>query len=109
MIALPIVWGIIAGTAVLSAVVTQALPYVPKYWSAFIGAIKRVFTKRATTPKLNVYCDDLSKRIDDLQEQINELREQMDNVAKNSYGRERNRKNNIRREVREYLKELQND
>lgn len=58
--------------------------------------------QRKTRIPHNVYCDDL-------QTQINELKEQMDNVAKNHYNRELNRKNNIRRDVREYLKELQND
>ena len=61
--------------------------------------IKQYFTKKKHTPK--VYCDDL-------QQQINELKEQMDNVAANSYSRETNRKNNIRREVRSYLEELRN-
>jgi FtsZ-binding cell division protein ZapB len=41
-----------------------------------------------------------------LQQQIDELKEQMNNVAKNAYRRETNRKNNVRREVREYLNEL---
>lgn len=59
--------------------------------------IKSFFTRKNTQP--NVYCDDL-------QSQIDELKEQMDNVAKNSYRREQNRKSNIRREVRDYLAEL---
>ena len=41
-----------------------------------------------------------------LQKKVTELEEQMDNVAQNSYRRETNRKNNIRREVRDYLAEL---
>ena len=42
----------------------------------------------------------LTERIDDLQEQV-------DNLIEIKYNRDRNRKNNIRRDVREYLKELQ--
>ena len=42
----------------------------------------------------------LTERVDDLQEQIN-------NLVEVKYTRDRNRKNNIRRDVRDYLKELQ--
>jgi len=45
--------------------------------------------------------------INSIEKRLTELEGQMDNVAKNSYRRETNRKNNIRREVRDYLKELQ--
>ena len=61
--------------------------------------IKQYFTKKKHTPK--VYCDDL-------QSQIDELKEQLNNVAENHYRRETNRKNNIRKTVREYLEELRN-
>ena len=86
-------------TAILSSIITTMMPMLPKYWYAFKNAIKRVFTRK---PKTNVYCDDLSKRIDDLEEQIN-------NIAEIQATQQRNRKYNIRRDVREYLKELQND
>ena len=96
---LPFMVVVIVFTALLSSVVTSALPYVPKWFRAFKYVVRRKFTRK---PKQNVYCDDLSKRIDELEEQI-------DNLAKNHYRRETNRKNNVRREVRDYLKELQND
>ena len=41
MIAMPLVVLLIVGTALLSAVVTQALPYVPKWWNALKHSIKR--------------------------------------------------------------------
>ena len=76
---------------ILTLTFREAMPYVIKWWKSIKPRKKR------ESP--NVYCDDLSKRID-------ELEKQMDNVAKNHYNREQNRKSNIRRDVREYLKEL---
>ncbi len=98
---MPLVWGIIVGTALLSAVVTTALPHVPKWWNAFKSRIKR----KPNVPKATDMVDviiiaQLTERIDDLEEQLN-------NVIEAKYTRDRNRKNNIRRDVREYLKELQ--
>jgi len=119
MIYMPLMWGIILGTALLSAVVTTALPYVPKWWNALKSRIKRKsndkdivdviliakLTERADKVEEIVrdlvrYTNEDEKRMDDLQEQIN-------NLAEVKYNRDRNRKNNIRRDVREYLKELQ--
>ena len=65
----------------------------------FWNTIKSSISFRKPQQSTNVYCDDLQSQIDD-------LKEQMDNVAANSYRREANRKNNIRREVRDYLAEL---
>lgn len=98
---MPLIWGIIVGTALLSAVVTTALPHVPKWWNAFKSRIKR----KPNVPKATDMVDviiiaQLTERIDDLEEQLN-------NVIEAKYTRDRNRKNNIRRDVREYLKELQ--
>ena len=70
-------------------------PWVMGIWAI----IKSWFTSKKPKQQSNIYCDDL-------QSQINELKEQLDNVAANSYRREANRKNNIRREVRDYLAEL---
>lgn len=100
MMYMPLMWVIILVTAVLSSIVTTALPYVPKWWDAFKNVIKR---KKNTKPAID------ATAYFNLQEQIDELKEQLDNVAKNHYRRETNRKNNIRKAVREYLKELQND
>lgn len=99
MMYLPFLWVVILGTAVLSAVVTQAIPYMPKWWNAFKNAIKRVFTRKEKDIVDVVIIAQLQDRIDELEEQVN-------NVAKNNYRRETNRKNNIRREVRDYLNEL---
>jgi len=96
---MPLMWGIILFTAVLSAVVTQALPYMPKWWNAFKNAIKRVFTRKE---KDIVDVIIIAK----LQERIDELEEQVDNLAEVLATRDRNRKYNTRREVRDYLEEL---
>jgi len=92
---------VILGTALLSAVVTTALPYVPKWWNALKSRIKRKPNVPTATDMVDVIIiAQLTERIDDLEEQLN-------NVIEAKYTRDRNRKNNIRRDVREYLKELQ--
>jgi flagellar motor component MotA len=92
---------VILGTALLSAVVTTALPYMPKWWNALKSRIKRKPNVPTATDMVDVIIiAQLTERIDDLEEQLN-------NVIEAKYTRDRNRKNNIRRDVREYLKELQ--
>lgn len=98
MVYMPLMWGIVLGTALLSAVVTTALPYVPKWWNALKSRIKR--KSNATDMVDVIIIAQLTERIDDLEEQLN-------NVIEAKYTRDRNRKNNIRRDVRDYLKELQ--
>jgi flagellar motor component MotA len=98
MVYMPLMWGIIVGAALLSAVVTTALPYVPKWWNALKSRIRRKSNDKDIVDVIIIA---------QLQERIDELEEQMNNVAENAYRRETNRKNNIRREVRDYLKELQ--
>ena len=102
MMYMPLVWGIIVGTALLSAVVTTALPHVPKWWSALKHSIKRKSTPKSSDMDMVdvIIVAKLTERIDELQEQVN-------NLVEVKYNRDRNRKNNIRRDVREYLKELQ--
>ena len=95
---MPLMWGIILGTALLSAVVTTALPHVPKWWNALKSRIKRKSNDKDIVDVIIIA---------QLQERIDELEVQMNNVAENAYRRDRNRKNNIRRDVRDYLKELQ--
>ena len=85
-------------TAVLTYAFTLAVPYVKMKWNAFKHAKKH----KQTADNIHTH------NMDILVEQINELREQMNNVAQNSYRREQNRKSNVRRVVRDYLKELQN-
>ncbi len=102
MIYMPLMWGIILGTALLSAVITTALPYVPKWWNALKSRIKRKPTPKSNATDIVdvILIAKLTERVDDLQEQIN-------NLVEVKYTRDRNRKNNIRRDVRDYLKELQ--
>ncbi len=59
--------------------------------------IMQYFTRKKHTP--NVYCDDL-------QSQVDELKKQLDNVAETLATRDKNRKYNTRREIRDYLEEL---
>jgi len=102
MIAAPLVVGIIILTAFLSAVVTTTLPSWGKMYSAYKDAIKRKLTPKSSDMDMVdvIIVAKLTERIDDLEEQLN-------NVIEAKYTRDRNRKNNIRRDVREYLKELQ--
>ncbi len=81
-------------TAVLTYTFTLAVPYVKNKWNAFKHTKKRRQHTQSNT--------DISKRLDDLQSQIN-------NLVEVKYNRDTNRRHNIRRDVREYLKELQND
>ena len=48
-------------------------------------------------------------QVTELQRRVDELEQQLNNVAKSHYVREVNRKNNVRKVVREYLSELKND
>ena len=100
MMAMPIVVGLIIFTAFLTTIVSTALPYVPKWFNMFKSRIKR---KSNATDMVDIII------IAQLTERVNELEEQINNVAANSYNRDKNRKNNIRRDVRDYLKELQNN
>ena len=92
---------VILGTALLSSVVTTALPHVPKWWNAFKNSIKRKSTPKSSMDMVDVIIvAKLTERVDDLQGQV-------DNLAERLSTRDTNRKSNTRREVRDYLKELQ--
>jgi Na+/phosphate symporter len=85
-----------------------ALGFIIKpYVDMVVMRLKRVFTRKKRTEQPD--CRLMEHNIEELVERMNELQEQMNNVAKNSYRRETNRKNNIRREVRDYLAELRSD
>ncbi len=88
--------GLIITTALLSSIITAALPRVPKWWSAFKSRIKR---KKHTIEDNN---------IEVIVNQVNDLQTQVDNLAERLATRDTNRKSNIRRDVREYLEELKN-
>ncbi len=81
-------------TVIITYTTMVSIPHVKKYFKSIKSRLKR---RQHTQPNM-----DLSKRLDDLQSQI-------DNLVEVKYNRDTNRKNNIRRDVREYLKELQND
>ena len=86
-------------TAVLTYTFTLAVPYVKGKWNAFKHAKKH----KQTADNIHTY------NMDILVEQINDLQQQVNNLVEVKYNRDANRKNNIRRDVRNYLKELQND
>lgn len=73
------------------AVGLVAMPYVSMLRNAFKSRIKR--------EKNTITLDRVA--IEDLQSQI-------DNLAERLATRERNRKNNLRRDIRDYLEELKN-
>ncbi len=81
-------------TVIITYTTMVSIPHVKKYLKSIKSRIKRRQHAKPNT--------DISKRLDDLQTQIN-------NLVEVKYNRDTNRKNNIRRDVREYLKELQND
>ena len=133
MMAMPLVLVMIIGTALLTAVVSQAIPYVPKWWNAFIKTIKREKTQRYTLRKDVEHLKEIvlemtkqsledEKRIEQLEMRVklhenkdsvylgkfDELEEIINNLSQNHFRRETNRKHNIRREVRDYLAELKN-
>ena len=84
MMAMPVVIVLIVGTAFLTAIVSASLPRMGKWFNAFKSRIKR---KSNATDIVDVI---------------------LTNLAEVKYNRDRNRKSNIKRDVREYLKELQN-
>jgi len=102
MMYMPLVWGIILGTAILSSVITTALPYMPKHIKAIKSRILHVFTykRKSKMDMVDVVI------IAQLQDRIDELEEQINNLAEVLSTRDRNRKYNTRREVRDYLEEL---
>ncbi len=89
----------IISTAVLTYAFTLAVPYVKNKYNAFKHAKKRKLTVDTTH----------TLTMDILNNKINDLQKQVDNIIEVKYNRDKNRKHNIRRDVREYLKELQND
>ena len=80
-------------TAIGSSIMTAYAP-------AMLARLKRLFT-RTKRQTQNVSCVELEARITELETQIN-------NIIEVRYNREKNRKHNIRREVRDYLEELKN-
>ena len=96
MIAIPVVVTLILSTTILTAVISASLPTLGKW---FKTRIKR--KSNATDIVDVILIAKLTERVDDLQEQLN-------NVVEAKPIANRNRKNNIRRDVREYLQELQN-
>jgi gluconate kinase len=81
-------------TVIITYTTMVSIPHVKKYFKSIKSRLKR---RQHTQPNT-----DLQSQIDDLQSQIN-------NLIEVKYNRDTNRKNNIRRDVRDYLNELKND
>ena len=113
MLTFPVMVFIILFTAVLSAAVTQALPHVPKKWNAFKQRIRRRKNNKRNTIEARLEWLEGRAQIHDNQNKgfhnrLDALDEQLNNIAETLSTRDRNRKYNTRRDVREYLQELQN-
>ena len=93
-------------TAILTYVFTLLVPYVKGKWNAIKNATKRRKTRKKSY--LQKPHQLLQLEIEQNAKKIKELEEQMDNVAERLATRDKNRKYNTRREVREYLEELKN-
>ena len=77
----------------------ESTPYVIRWFKSIKSRKKR----KSNVDILDILqYERLTKRVDELEQQLN-------NVAKSHYVREVNRKNNVRKVVREYLSELKND
>lgn len=76
------------------------------YAPIMVARIKRLFTRKNRTSQPD--CKLIEHNIEVLVEQVNDLQQQVNNLVEVKYNRDANRKNNIRRDVRDYLKELQN-
>jgi cell division protein FtsB len=82
--------------------ITLAIGLIIKpYVDVVVMRLKRLFTAKKHTIEQH--------NLEVIVERVNELEEQINNIAEAKYVRERNRKSNIRREVRDYLAELRSD
>ena len=98
MIAMPIVVALIVGTALLTAVVSEVLPYVPKWWNAFKSRNRRKSNDKDIVDVIIIA--QLQDRIDELEKQVNE-------AMKYAKKRDSDRTAKTKQIVIEYLKELQ--
>tara|TARA_R110000824_G_scaffold184343_4_gene365312 strand:- start:425 stop:760 length:336 start_codon:yes stop_codon:yes gene_type:complete len=104
MMYMPLVVTLIIGTAILTAVITTAMPYMPIIWQSFKTRIKHIFMRKRSTHDNDIF--DVIQ-IQELNVKIDDLNEQVKNIAETQTMQRRNRKYNLRRDVREYLMELQ--
>lgn len=82
--------------------ITLAIGIITKpYIDIVVMRLKRVFTRKKRPIEQH--------NLEVMVERMNELEQQINNIIEVKYRREQNRKNNIRREVRDYLAELRSD
>lgn len=89
--------------------ITLALGLIAKpYVDVVAMRLKRVFTRKNAPPIIGT--DPLVlNNIEVIVNQVNDLQTQVDNLAEVVSRRDKNRKHNIRRDVRDYLSELRSD
>jgi len=90
---------------VITALGSSAMTH---YAPPMLVRIKRLFT-RNKVDKHSMLANTNRIEIGVLKLRVDELEQQINNLAEKQATQDRNRKSNIRRDVREYLKELQND
>ena len=83
--------------AITLAVGLIAKPYI----DIVVMRLKRLFTRKKHTIEQH--------NLEVIVERVNELETTVNNLVEVKYNREKNRKHNIRREVRDYLKELRKE
>lgn len=86
------------------AVGLVVMPYVNQLWDALKSRIRR-----KKTYSMNDDVEHLKEIVRENSKHIMELGNQIDNIAERLSIRERNRKSNTRRDVREYLAELRDE
>ena len=85
---------------ILACVLTLIFREMTPYVSGWFKRVKSTKKRKSNVDILDILqYERLTKRVSELEEQLN-------NVAKSHYVREVNRKNNVRKVVREYLEEL---
>lgn len=85
------------------AVGLVAMPYVSMLRNVFKSRKKREINSQSMAIKTNeIEIGVLKQKVDDLETQVN-------NIAERLSTRDRNRKHNIRRDVRDYLAELRDE
>ena len=98
MLTFPIMVLAILFTAILSSIITVAVPRMPKWYNALKNKIKR----KPTQDIMDVYL------ISQLQAKVEELEAEVDNLARRLTNRQHNQTKIIRQEVRNYLEDLKN-
>ena len=91
---------------ILTLTFREMTPYVIRYLKRVISRISRLFTRRPTVDYPIILDSRGLVMLEQACIQIEKLEVQVNNLTKSQVVRETNRKNHIRRVVREYLEEI---